>query len=418
VELDTIPKETLEQIEGIRSADVVIGLLRGDPEDAMDGAARLVREAVDRLPGEARAVVIHHNGSASASHASNGSAQEDRVRVLACKMFEPEPSGAPQQNLAAAYRVIFKAGGKLFARACGIIASDLRSVTPQWILRLVEPALDRGFDLVTPCYAAHKFEGLLNKSIVAPLNRCLYGVQIQNPLGPDFGLSGNLLRILGQESRASVAQEITSVPSIAPAAILAGLRVCEVNLGARLQPPTDSTNLSSLVAQVMGPLFLNMEQNAAHWQRIRGSHAVPRFGDLTPAPQESRAADVRRMLESFQLGAQNLQDVWSLVLPPKTMLETVRLARLPPDRFRMPDELWVSIVYDFALAHRLRTISRDHLLRSMTPLYLGWVVSYALEMESATPDAVEARLERLARAFESGKSYLISRWRWPDRFNP
>ena len=84
----------------------------------------------------------------------------------------------------------------------------------------------------------------------------------------------------------------------------------------------------------------------------------------------------------------------------------------------MPDELWVSIIYDFALAYRLRTISRDHLLRSLTPLYLGWVVSYALEMESAGPEEVEARLERLSKAYETGKSYLVSRWRWPDRFNP
>ena len=84
----------------------------------------------------------------------------------------------------------------------------------------------------------------------------------------------------------------------------------------------------------------------------------------------------------------------------------------------MPDELWVKIVWDFALAHRIRTINRDHLLRSFTPLYLGWIASYALEMETAGPAAVDARMERLARAYEADKPYLMSRWRWPDRFNP
>ena len=28
------------------------------------------------------------------------------------------------------------------------------------------------------------------------------------------------------------------------------------------------------------------------------------------------------------------------------------------------------------------------------------------------------RVEKLARAYEEGKPYLQSRWRWPDRFNP
>jgi len=106
------------------------------------------------------------------------------------------------------------------------------------------------------------------------------------------------------------------------------------------------------------------------------------------------------------------------VLPPVTLLELKRLARVSGDRFHMPDELWVRIVYDFALAHRLRTLSRAHLLGALTPLYLGWVASYALEVGSASPADAEQRLEKLARAYEDGKPYLLSRWRWPDRFNP
>ena len=84
----------------------------------------------------------------------------------------------------------------------------------------------------------------------------------------------------------------------------------------------------------------------------------------------------------------------------------------------MPDELWVRIIYDFALGHRLRTINRDHLLRAMTPLYLGWVASFAFELEAAGPAVVERRRENLCEAYESLKPYLVSRWRWPDRFNP
>ena len=100
------------------------------------------------------------------------------------------------------------------------------------------------------------------------------------------------------------------------------------------------------------------------------------------------------------------------------MLEIRKLSRLGPEQFRMPDDLWAAIVYDFALAHRLRTINRDHLLRSFTPLYLGWVASYAVEMADKDALEVEPRLERLARAYETAKPYFVSRWRWPDRFNP
>ena len=36
----------------------------------------------------------------------------------------------------------------------------------------------------------------------------------------------------------------------------------------------------------------------------------------------------------------------------------------------------------------------------------------------AGPAERESRTERLYRAYEANKPYLVSRWRWPDRFNP
>jgi hypothetical protein len=161
-----------------------------------------------------------------------------------------------------------------------------------------------------------------------------------------------------------------------------------------------------------------MERNAAYWQRVRTTTPVAALNEPTSVPQTTASVEIGRLFDSFQLGNRDLQEVWRLVMPPTTLLELQRLTRLPLDNFAFPDELWVRIIYDFALACRLRTINRDHLLRSLTPLYLGWVAFYAREMEAAETTAVERRLERLSLAYEAGKPYLVSRWRWPDRFNP
>ena len=89
---------------------------------------------------------------------------------------------------------------------------------------------------------------------------------------------------------------------------------------------------------------------------------------------------------------------------------------MPAETFAMPDSLWARIVYDFLLAFRLRTINRGHLLGTLTPLYLAWVASHLLQTQNGR-DA-EQHIESLAAAFETDKPYLVSRWRWPDRFNP
>lgn len=122
------------------------------------------------------------------------------------------------------------------------------------------------------------------------------------------------------------------------------------------------------------------------------------------------------MIEGFRLAYTNLREIWSLVLPPNSLLGLKRLSVSDPAAFRIPENLWARIVYDFLLAHRLRTINRGHLLGALVPLYLAWVASYMNATASLTDG--ESYVEAVAAAYEAEKPYLVSRWRWPDRFNP
>jgi glucosylglycerate synthase len=415
VETDSIPQQAQEKNEEIGPVDLVVGIVgEFDP----DGVAT-VCDALRSLPGSPRIAILQNDPRPNA--ASTGSPAPDggpSLFFLPSPLAKPGSPGVPLLTVAGAYQAVFATGEDLGARGCCVIASHIEASNPQWICQLAQPVLEGDLDLVLPHYARHRFEGLLNSSIISPLARSLYGKRIYNPMGPDLGVSQRLLgRILEAEQR-SGGSGVQPLASLTPMAVCGNLQVCEVHVGARFYPPTDWMNISSLLALVMGPIFLDMERNAACWQRIRGSVAVPAVGEPVFVSQDRGSVDVHRMVESFQLGNRELQEIWSLVLPPATLFELRKLLRLPPEQFHMDDALWVRIVYDFALAHRLRTISRDHLLKSMTPLYLGWVASYARELGTDEVSALEQRLEHLALAYESGKPYLVSRWRWPDRFSP
>jgi hypothetical protein len=428
VELDTISQPELEELERVGSADVVIGILDGDSPagagggDGLEATAEArTREALAEFSNPLRAAIVSNNGTHAPAGAEAAGSAPSPV-VFSCSLPAHVPGETSQQGIFNAYRKVFAVGGKLGARACGLIASPPRESSREWIYRLIQPVLNLGFDLVAPCYTRQSMEGLLNRSVLAPLHRALYGEQLQNPMGPDFGVSAKLLQqILRQDSARRRGTDGTTLASIAVSAAFGGCQVCESQLGVRRQRPTDWGNLSSLLAEILGDVFVEMEGRAAFWQSIRGSRALPRFGPPETAPTDAASTpslDVQGMRESFQLGTQSLQDVWGLILPPTSLLELRRMSRLSKDQFRFPDQTWARVVYDFALGHRLRTISRDHLLRSFTPLYLGWIASYALEIEGAGVTGADAPNENLSKAFEENKSYLVSRWRWPDRFNP
>ena len=414
MEVGTISPQAQEKIAQIDSADLVVAILADLDSQSLEA----VCNELQPLAGSARLAVLQNEKTSTPTAADSENAQKSAFPFLVSwPLLRPDPAGAPVMSMFGAYQSVFAAGEKLGARACCVVASKLESA-PEWICQMAKPMLEKEIDLVLPRYARHKYEGLINSSIISPIARSLYGKRIYNPMGPDLAVSQRLYRkVLGAE-RNSRTNGTYGLACLASAAVCANMQIYEMHLGARIYAPTDWTNISSLLAQVLGPVFLDIERNAAFWQRMRGSVPLPTIGDPVSVPLETSSLEISRLVELFELGNRDLQEIWGLVLPPATLFELRKLSRLPVEQFQMPDELWARIVYDFALAHRLQTISRDHLLKSMTPLYLAWVASYAHDLEKSKGSGIEQRLERVSVAFESAKSYLVSRWRWPDRFNP
>jgi hypothetical protein len=339
------------------------------------------------------------------------------LRFVPYALPAASPARIPWLPVVSTYQTLFAMARELGVSACAVIGFDLAALQTNFLAPMMTAVLEKGCELVMPVYALGKFDGLLNSSIYAPLTRALYGRRARFPLAPDFCLSSKMIPELELALQQANAQGQSTFWPATEAAIR-DCTICQVNVETRHIPPADGVDLTTVLSQTVGSLYADMTTHAALWQRVRGSQPVETLGVPVAPPADGAPADTSPMLETFQLGFRNLQEVWSLVLPPVTLLELKRLARPSTSRFHLPDELWVRIIYDFALAHRLRTISRAHLLGALTPLYLGWVASYALEVGNASAAEAEQRLEKLARAFEEGKPYLLSRWRWPDRFNP
>jgi hypothetical protein len=324
-----------------------------------------------------------------------------------------------------ALHAIFSVALERRAAACVILDANVVSMTKDWLDALLRPVTENGFDFITPCYMRHKYEGTIVSGIAYPLTRALYGKRIEQPLGGEFALSAKLLgHLVAQPQLNTEAAGFGSSGSLIDVwitiqAASGGFRLAQACLGPRLlNQPEPAPEVSSILVQALGSLFTEMDPTAPFWQRVRGSEQLPSFGVRDDVMAVPAPVDASPMQQAFRLGYQNLLDIWRMVLPPATLMDLKRMSLQPADTFRFDDSLWARAVYDFALAWRSRIMDRDHLLRAMTPLYLGWVASYVNSVRDATPQQAHDRIEKLCLAYESQKGYLISRWRWPDRFNP
>jgi glucosylglycerate synthase len=320
---------------------------------------------------------------------------------------------------ARALRGILTTAKSLGARACIVLDAGIDTVTPQWLQWLTSPVFTDGFDLVAPFYRRHPYEGALTKGIVYPMFRALYGVRLRQPAAGEFACSSRLLdRFLEEDLWDRDGSQVGIDLWLASSAVSGDFRIGETALGVRHHHahPDETVDLGTTVTQVVGALFADLENRVERWQRVRGSVSVQQFGDLAAgAARQSVSIDHERLIESYQLGYQELRDIWTSVLPPRSILDLRHLMDRPAASFRLDDGLWARIIYDFALGYRLRVLAREHILRSLVPLYLAWLASFIIEIRDRGDDEVEHRLERLCAAFEAQKPYLISKWRWPER---
>jgi hypothetical protein len=335
----------------------------------------------------------------------------DRGTMLAVAPYH----GQPQR--ATALRAVFETVGRLGASACAVVDARLQTVRSDWLDKLVAPVLTDGFDYVSACYARHTGEGALTRGVVYPVFRALYGARLRQPAATEFGCSGTLAaHCLGEDLWDDEAAAAAIDLRISVAAVSGGFRACETMLGTRAAAPrAAAADLSTVIAQLVGALFADIEHRVDVWQRVRGSVPILVFG-TAPAPSGTPPAiNVDGLIESFRLGYRELREIWAGVLPPRTIVELRRLTEASRDRFRFDDRFWAGIVYDFAAGYAFGIMPHEHLLRSLTPLYSGWLASFLMQTEGAGADDVEARVELLCQAFEADKRHLISRWRWPER---
>lgn len=301
------------------------------------------------------------------------------------------------------------------ARATLILGPESASLGAQAIWRLGNAVLAAGTDLATPSYQLPAHAGLVNSAILYPLSRTLFAPGVRFPLAIDLGLSRRMAdRLAAAAQRFATLNQSDVLLWPAGEAAISSFTIHEVDAGPRALPQPTDPDVNSILVHVTGSLFAEIDAKAAFWQRPRrlsvARHLQPH------APSGDAPPDIAPMLEAFHLAYSNLREIWSLVLPPNSLLGLKRLAESSGAAFVMPESLWARIVYDFLLAFRLRTINRGHLLGALIPLYFAWVASH-INVTAGGMDP-ERHIEAIAAAFEAEKPYLVSRWRWPDRFNP
>ena len=415
----TLLKEGLSaRLDEVGEADIVVGIPSFNNERTIAHVVRAVAGGLVKYFPDRKSVIVNSDGGSTdgtREAVMGADVDHDSLLLVSHKVPTIQRITTPYHGIpgkGSAFRTIFAVTERLNAKACVVVDSDLRSITPHWVELLAAPVLDRGFDYIAPFYLRHKYDGTITNSIIYPMTRTLFGRRIRQPIGGDFGLSGKVAsRFLTKDVWETDVARYGIDIWMTITAMAEGFRLGQSYLGAKLHDAKDpGADLTAMFRQVVSSLFGLMETYETVWQKVESSEPVPMFGLPFDVGLEPIPVNVERMKRAFQQGLRDLDAIYRSFLSPSTIEGLMAAAQKTGDDFRVSDGLWVRLVYEVAAAYHAKLLDRDHLLQSLIPLYLGRTGSFVLDVRDAGAVMVEQKIETLAQEFEAQKPFLLERW--------
>ena len=409
----------LRELMNVGEVDILVGLPTYNDARTVSHVVQAVRAGLLKYFPRQRAVIINADGGSKDStqeivRASSISDLQNAPNLHALRTLHSistQYSGGHAPG--AALHTILSAAELLRASTCAVVSPDSVNIEPEWIDRLLRPVARDNFDLITPIYRRHKFEGLLVSNLLYPITRALYCKPIREPYPSEWAFSVRLaVQMAGLDIWQQETGRIGGETYLVVSAITGGYQTGQVFLGPKSR--TDQSAPADIVKalrQTVGILFSTLESNFPSCS-AQGEMKIASSPDGRPAEIDTEPIRVnrKRLHQMFVRGIVDLEPVLKTILAASTLAELQRAAALPEENFRYTDELWVRSVYEFAASYHHSIISRDHIVQALAPLYRGKAYTFLTENRETSAQEVEVCVEQLCVKFEELKPYLVELW--------
>ncbi|MFO7736950.1 MAG: cell wall biosynthesis glycosyltransferase [Desulfatiglandaceae bacterium] len=312
------------------------------------------------------------------------------------------------------FRNLFRKIVELGPQAVVVVDADLKSITPQWIKHLGEPIWE-GFSYVAPLYVRHKYDGTITNGIAYPMTRSLYGSRVRQPIGGDFGFSGELGEIyLKNEAWDEAVANFGIDVWMTTLAINQRIQICQSFMGRpkihRTKDP--GAHLGPMFRQVVGTIFSMMNHFESYWPKVKYSRPTAIYGFGLGEVEMPPKVEVnsRNLLQKFHGGFEDYQQVWERILTEDVFKKLLEIRSMKEREFNFPTDLWARVLFDTAVGYRYASMDPDVLLDSLIPLYFGRTLSFVKKTKKMSIRQAEEAIEDDCMTFEMTKPYLIQRW--------
>ncbi|MGD6810757.1 MAG: hypothetical protein ACQCN3_13755 [Candidatus Bathyarchaeia archaeon] len=314
-----------------------------------------------------------------------------------------------------AVRAIFEAARYLKVKSVALVDSDLRSITPDWMDMLITPTLN-GTDFVAPYYNRRKYDGTITNFLCYPVMRSLFGKDIRQPIGGDFGLSIGLVEKLLESPLWNKDADVCrfGIDIFETCTALAnGFNIKQALLGVKNHDAKDpSSQLASMFRQVMSTMFACIEHYEPVWKNIYGVTKTGFVGEANYSEiPETVEVSFKATIDTYNANYNSFIDVYQAILNGNIINNFEALKQLETKPVVFSSEVWAKTVYSFIAAyHKTPPYGRAKLVDALRVLWIGRVAAFLKDTWSQTRVESEAKIVAEAKVFENLKDYFIEKF--------
>ncbi len=314
-----------------------------------------------------------------------------------------------------AVRAIFEAAKLLNVKSVALVDSDLRSITPEWMKLLISPTMN-GTGFVSPYYNRRKYDGTITNFLCYPITASLFGRDIRQPIGGDFGFSFELVNDLLNSPMWELSNDVNRFGIDifeAFTALAKGYEVKQAYLGVKEHDAKDpSSQLASMFRQVMNTMFTSIEIYEALWRKIDGFSETEMVGERqnqsTPEPIQ---VSLPGTIEAFMSNYDGFYPVYKQWLSQDIIDKFDELKNIDKTDIVFSSEVWAKTVYSFIAGfHKSPPADRATLIDALRVLWIGRVAAFLKETWHESREKAELRVLEEAKVFRELKHYLYERY--------
>ena len=392
-----------EALSAVDQADLVVGIPSYGNAATIGHVVDAAREGLRRSFPRLRAIVVNSDGGSTDGTQETALRRDTpELRVISGRYDGPSGKGS-------ALRAIFEAVARVGATAACVVDSDLRSITPEWIDRLLRPIVEGHAEYVTPLYVRHKHDGTITNNVIYPVVRALYGRRLRQPIGGDFGFGAGLARrYLAEDVWSSDVARFGIDVFMTTTALASGANVVQAALGAKVHDPKDpARHLAPMFTQVLSSLVDRVRAHRGFWSRVVGSEPLPVEGRAPAVEPDEVRVDLAGLDAAFRLASEAERRRWPETICREDLEAFLGAAEAAAPAAWDVERAWARLVYDVLGASLREPAAAATNVHALLPLYFARVAMHVRAASGMPSAEAETLVERQAEAFETEKAHLL-----------